>query len=77
VVKTQKARALGYADYVETFMKRPYAVAYHWYKWMDNPTKEDNIIAGDNFGLLTPADTPYEDFIRLATPLNQSIYHKH
>jgi agarase len=73
VVETQKERALGYHDYVQTWMSRPYAVAFHWYKWMDNPTKPDNILAGDNFGLRTPADEPYLPLVTLAAEVNRRV----
>jgi len=73
VVKTQKDRALAYDGYVQSWMSRPYAVAFHWYKWFDNPTRPDNILAGDNFGLLTPADEPYEPLVTLAAEVNRRV----
>ena len=77
VVKTQKDRALAYDAYVQSWMSRPYAVAFHWYKWFDNPTRPDNILAGDNFGLLTPADEPYGAFVTLATEVNRCVERWH
>jgi agarase len=73
VVKTQKDRALAYDAYVQAWMGRPYAVAFHWYKWFDNPTRPDNILAGDNFGLLTPADDPYEPLVTFAAGVNRRV----
>lgn len=73
VVDTQKDRALAYRQFVEEFMRRPYGVAYHWYKWMDNPPLETNILAGDNFGLLNFNDDPYQDFVTYAGPMNRLI----
>lgn len=70
VVDKQQDRALAYHRYVEELIRRPYAVAYHWYKWMDNPPLEDNLLAGDNFGLLDFADAPYEDFVEYARHVN-------
>ena len=68
VVETQKDRALAFDTYVESFIRRPYAVAYHWYKWFDNPT--DGFIAGDNFGLMNSNDDPYQDFVTYIREVN-------
>jgi hypothetical protein len=73
VVPTQKDRGLAYDEWVGTFMRRPYAVGYHWYKWVDNPTKEDNILAGDNFGLMNIMDEPYVPFVTLVREVNFRI----
>ena len=74
VVGTQKARALAYDNYVETFMARPYAVAYHWYKWMDNPWRGiSDIFSGDNFGLMNPYDEPYEPFVKFIREVNHRV----
>jgi len=70
VVETQKDRALAFHDYVEELVRRPYTVAYHWYKWMDNPPLETNVLAGDNFGLLNFSDEPYTDFVEYARRVN-------
>lgn len=73
VVPTQKDRAVEYAKYVEEWMRRPYAVAFHWYKWFDNPERDDNLIAGDNFGLMKPDDEPYWHLVDLMTVVNRRI----
>lgn len=74
VVATQKARALAYDGYVETFMARPYAIGYHWYKWMDNPWRGiADIFSGDNFGLLDPNDDEYEPFVRFVAEVNHRV----
>lgn len=73
VVDTQKDRALAYEAYVREFMSRPYAVAYHWYKWMDNPARPEDILSGDNFGLLNYLDEPYQDFVSFAREVNLRI----
>jgi len=71
VVATQKARSLAYDDYVETYMRRPYAIGYHWYKWMDNPWRGiSDIFSGDNFGLMDPRDEPYEPFVAFVREVN-------
>jgi agarase len=73
VVDTQKDRALAYADYVETLMRQPWALGYHWYKWFDNPKVEDDILSGDNFGLMNYRDEPYTDFITFIREVNFQV----
>ncbi|MBM4370719.1 MAG: hypothetical protein FJ098_03650 [Deltaproteobacteria bacterium] len=73
VVPTQKDRALAYEGYVRSWMSRPYAVAYHWYKWFDNPANPDDLLSGDNFGLLTPGDEPYEPLVTLVAEVNRQV----
>jgi len=71
VVETQKDRALAYDEYVKSFIGRPYAVAYHWYKWFDNPP--DGFIAGDNFGLMNYLDEPYTNFVTFIREVNIQV----
>ena len=74
IVGTQKARSLAYEDYVTDLMIRPYAVAYHWYKWMDNPWRGiSDIFSGDNFGLMNPYDEPYEPFVKFIREVNHRV----
>jgi len=77
VVPTQKDRGLAYHRYVEDLVRRPWVVAYHWYKWFDNPPREDNVLAGDNFGLLDPHDEPYLPLVRLAAETNRRVERWH
>lgn len=71
VVPTQKDRGLEYDAYVEALVRRPWVVAYHWYKWFDNPPREDNLLAGDNFGLIDKDDVPYAPFVRMVREVNR------
>lgn len=73
VVRTMAERCLAYDSYVETFMRRPYAVGYHWYKWMDNPKYPDKQYSGDNCGLLNQEDEPYESFVEHVREVNRCI----
>ncbi len=74
VVPNLQARALAYVAYVESFMRRPYAVGYHWYKWMDNPWEGvKDIIRGDNFGLMTWRDEPYTPFVDFVGEVNRRV----
>jgi len=70
IVDTQKDRALAYVDYVEALMRQPWALGYHWYKWFDNPKVEDDILSGDNFGLMNYLDEPYMDFVNFIQEVN-------
>jgi len=71
IVENQKERALAYDRYVGEIMKRPYYVAYHWYKWFDNPPEDNNPLAGDNFGLMNYRDKPYADFVKMVREVNR------
>lgn len=73
VVPTQEDRALAYDAFVQTWMSRPYAVAFHWYKWFDNPRKEGDPFSGDNFGLIDAEDQPYLPLVRLAREVNGRV----
>jgi alpha-glucosidase (family GH31 glycosyl hydrolase) len=73
VVETQEDRALAYDAYVRAWMERPYAVGYHWYKWLDNPLVKENPFRGDNFGLLDSLDEPYLPLVTLAAEVNGRV----
>jgi agarase len=73
VVPTQQDRGLAYARYVKSLIRRPWVVAYHWYKWFDNPPREDNILSGDNFGLMNQDDEPYLPLVRMAGEVNRRV----
>jgi glucosylceramidase len=72
-VRTEHERGLVYGNYVETFMRRPYAVGYHWYKWMDNPVLPDRPFSGDNCGILNQNDEPYGLFAEFAGETNRRV----
>jgi agarase len=77
-VRNQTERALAYGAYVEGFMKRPYAVGYHWYKWFNNPWRGiEDIISGDNFGLIDFNDDPYTVFTDYAGEVNRRVENWH
>lgn len=76
-VMTQADRALAYDRFVETFSRRPYAVGYHWYKWMDNPYRGSDGFSGDNFGLLRPDDTQYTTFTEHVAQVNRRVENWH
>jgi agarase len=72
VVGTQHERGLAFDAYVGAFASRPYAVAYHWYKWFDNPEKDADPVAGDNFGLMNWHDKPYKPLVDMAAAVNRA-----
>lgn len=73
VVRTMAERCLAYDNYVETFMRRPYAIGYHWYKWMDNPKYPEKKYSGDNCGLMNQNDEPYESFVEHVREVNRCV----
>lgn len=72
-VYTQADRALAYDQFVEEFARRPYSVGFHWYKWMDNPFRDQDVFSGDNFGLLRPDDTRYATFTDHVAQVNRRV----
>jgi hypothetical protein len=76
-VKNQKERCLAYDNYVESFMRRPYGIGYHWYKWMDNPVLPEEKFSGDNCGLLNQNDEPYEPFVSYVGEVNRRVEQWH
>ncbi len=77
VVRTMQERALAYEHYVETFMRRPYGIGYHWYKWMDNPVLPGSRVTGDNCGLLNQNDEPYQIFVEYISEVNRRVERWH
>ncbi len=77
VVRTMEERSLAYDAYIEAFMRRPYGIGYHWYKWMDNPVLPDQPMTGDNCGLLNQNDEPYEPFITFISEVNRRVERWH
>ncbi len=76
-VRTMQERSLAYDNYVETFMRRPYGIGYHWYKWMDNPILDDKPFTGDNCGLINQNDEPYEPFVAFIKEVNRRVERWH
>ena len=76
-VRTMHERSLAYDNYIETFMRRPYGIGYHWYKWMDNPVLEGKVFTGDNCGLLNQNDEPYKLFVLFVREVNRRVERWH
>lgn len=66
---TQAERALTYANYVETWMSKPYAVGYHWYKYTNNPW--NLLVFGENWGMVNDDDEPYAKFVDIVGAVNR------
>jgi hypothetical protein len=50
----------------------------HWYKWFNNPWRGiEDIISGDNFGLIDFDDEPYETFISYIREVNHRVEEWH
>lgn len=65
---TQNQRSVAMSNYIRSFMSRPYAIGYHWYKWCDNP---DGLFKlGANCGLVNSKDEPYTELVDVFTLLN-------
>lgn len=76
-VRTMEERSLAYDNYIETFVRRPYGIGYHWYKWMDNPILPDKRYSGDNCGLLNQNDEAYEPFVTFIREANRRVERWH
>ncbi|MEX2717384.1 MAG: hypothetical protein Q6370_013865 [Candidatus Sigynarchaeota archaeon] len=70
VVLSQHQRALLYAQYIQEFMSRPYAVGYHWFQWADQPAEGRFDGENSNFGLVTIKDEPYTLLVEMAASTN-------
>lgn len=73
VVRTMEERSLAYDAYVEAFVRRPYGIGYHWYKWVDNPVLPERSMTGDNCGLLNQNDEPYDVFVEYIREVNRRV----
>lgn len=71
-VPSQYDRAIGYYRYVTEFMRQPYAVSIHWYKYFDNPAGAPGV--GENYGLVNASGEPYEVFVQMVEAVNTRLY---
>ena len=70
VVATQKERAAGFRNTVETLLRTPYVVGADWFQYYDEPTH--GRFDGENydFGLVDIHDQPYEPLTAAAQSLD-------
>jgi len=71
-VAAQYDRAIAYHRYVTEFMRQPYAVSVHWYKYIDNPPSPPDF--GENYGLVDSNDDPYEIMVQMVEAVNSRLY---
>lgn len=76
-VATQKDRADGFSKYVETFMKLPYAVGYHWFEYTDEPAEGRFDGENSNYGLVNIKDEVWEVLTNRMTEVNAKIESVH
>ncbi|MBC7108895.1 beta-agarase [Pyrococcus woesei] len=72
-VETQKERAEYTRRFIESFIKLPYAVGYHWFKWSDQPKEGRWDGENSNYGLVNIEDEPYEEMVQMFTSLNRDL----
>ncbi len=76
-VPTQQARAERYAKYVRMWMREPFFVGYHWFRWMDEPKEGRFDGENGNYGLVDIRDEPYEVFIKPISSVNREVWTLH
>nr|WP_148206144.1 beta-agarase [Thermococcus sibiricus] len=76
-VQTQKERAEYTRKFIESFMKLPYAVGYHWFKWSDQPKEGRFDGENSNYGLVNIKDEPYEEMVIMFEELNRKLEEIH
>lgn len=77
LVRTQHDRGERYAKYVNMWMKQPFFVGYHWFRWMDEPKEGRFDGENGNYGLVDIKDEPYHVFIKKVTSVNRGVWALH
>lgn len=72
-VDTQKERAEYTERFIESFMRLPYAVGYHWFKWSDQPKEGRWDGENSNYGLVNIEDEPYIEMVQMFAELNKNL----
>jgi hypothetical protein len=70
VVATQKERAAGFRNTLQTLLRIPYVIGADWFQYYDEPTHGRFDGENFNFGLVDIHDRPYEDLTRAASALD-------
>jgi hypothetical protein len=76
-VETQKDRADNFAQYVETLLKMPFAVGYHWFEHADEPAEGRFDGENSNYGLVNIKDEPWHTLVEKMTEVNGKIEQIH
>ncbi len=72
-VDTQQDRAELFTNYVTTFVKLPYAVGYHWFKYADQPPDGRFDGENSNYGLVSLKDKPWQVLVDEMTKTNRRV----
>jgi hypothetical protein len=70
VVATQKERAAGFRNTLQTLLRIPYVIGADWFQYYDEPTHGRFDGENFNFGLVDIHDRPYEALTRAASTLD-------
>ena len=71
-VPSQYDRAIAYHHFVREFMRHPWAISVHWYKYFDNPLNAPDF--GENYGLVDSHDEPYDILVKMVEAVNSRLY---
>jgi hypothetical protein len=69
VVGTQKERAAGFQNTVQSLLKSPYVIGADWFQYYDQPTHGRFDGENFNFGLVDIYDRPYEELTSAASAI--------
>ncbi|GLT15351.1 beta-galactosidase [Vibrio algivorus] len=71
----QKERGEMYQAYMNSVIDNPYFVGAHWFQYIDSPITGRSY-DGENYnvGFVSITDTPYEDMVKAAKDVHNSLY---
>lgn len=72
-VDTQEERAEYTREFIVGFMRLPYALGFHWFKWSDEPKEGRFDGENSNYGLVNNEDEPYTEMVEMFKALNRDI----
>ena len=76
VVATQKERAAGFRNTLQSLLKTPYVIGADWFQYYDQPTHGRFDGENFNFGLVDIHDRPYEALTSAAAALDLARHQK-
>lgn len=72
VVQTQRERAAGFRNTMETLLRLPYVVGADWFQYYDEPTFGRDDGENYNMGLVDIHDRPYQEITAAAASLDRT-----
>jgi agarase len=72
-VETQLERAKAYEEYVETIIRQPFVVGYHWFQYPDQPAEGRFDGENGNTGLVKIDDEPWSILVARAKEVNLQV----